>query len=104
VAVLGEMRELGDHTEAAHTELGQVAAAVGGIDLVIAIGPYAHLVRDGALAAGLPPERVVVTADHAEAGECLRAAVGAGDLILVKGSRGAALEAVLAHLEPRGTV
>jgi UDP-N-acetylmuramoyl-tripeptide--D-alanyl-D-alanine ligase len=103
VAVLGEMRELGDHTEAAHEELGRVAGATG-LDLLIAIGPHAGLVQAGALAAGLPAERVIVTAEHAEAGERLRAECRAGDLVLLKGSRGAALESVLAHLEPRDTV
>jgi len=103
IAVLGEMRELGDHTEAAHEELGRVAGATG-LDLLIAIGPYAGLVREAALAAGLPADRVIVTTEHAEAGERLRAACRAGDLVLLKGSRGAALESVLSHLEPRETV
>ncbi len=97
LAVLGEMRELGAETEAAHEALGRAAAAADP-DLLLAIGPHAGLVRAGALAAGLPAERIVATAEHAEAGERLRAACRPGDLILLKGSRGAALETVLAHL------
>ncbi len=97
LAVLGEMRELGAETEAAHEELGRTAAAVR-LDLLLAIGPYATLVRAGALAAGMAAARIVVADDHAVAGERLRAICRAGDLVLLKGSRGAALEAVLAHL------
>jgi len=96
------MLELGAHTEAAHEELGREAGARR-LDLLIAIGPHAGLVRAGALAAGLPADRVIVTAEHAEAGERLRAACRPGDLVLIKGSRGAALESLLAHLEPRET-
>ncbi len=97
VAVLGEMRELGDETERAHVELGH-AAATAALDLLVAIGPFAGLVRAGAEAAGMAPERIVVTPDHTEAGERVRAAVRAGDLVLLKGSRGATLEAVLGYL------
>jgi len=96
-AVLGEMRELGAETEPAHEELGRVAATAA-LDLLVAIGPYGALVRAGAEAAGMPAERIVVTSEHGEAGERLRAAVRAGDLVLLKGSRGATLEAVLAYL------
>src|SRR5262249_45290294 len=96
-AVLGEMRELGDETERAHEALGRAVAAAT-LDMLVAIGPHAALVRAGAVAAGMPPERIVVAADHMEAGERLRAMCRAGDLVLLKGSRGATLEAVLAHL------
>jgi len=96
-AVLGEMRELGDETERAHEALGRAVAAAT-LDMLVAIGPHAALVRAGAVAAGMPAERIVVAADHMEAGERLRAICRAGDLVLLKGSRGATLEAVLAHL------
>jgi UDP-N-acetylmuramoyl-tripeptide--D-alanyl-D-alanine ligase len=97
VAVLGEMRELGAETESAHEALGRTAATAA-LDLLVVIGPQAALVRDGALAAGMSAEGIVVAADHTEAGERLRAVCRAGDLVLLKGSRGATLEAVLAHL------
>jgi UDP-N-acetylmuramoyl-tripeptide--D-alanyl-D-alanine ligase len=97
LAVLGEMRELGAETEAAHRELGRAAAA-SAPDLLLAIGPWAGLVRDAAVAAGLAPDRIAVADDHAAAAEHLRVACRPGDLILLKGSRGASLEAVLAHL------
>jgi len=95
--VLGEMRELGVETEPAHEELGRVAATAA-LDLLVAIGPYGALVRAGAEAAGMPGERIVVSSEHGEAGERLRGVVRAGDLVLLKGSRGAALEAVLSYL------
>lgn len=97
IAVLGEMRELGAETDAAHDELGRTAATAN-LDLLLAIGAYAERVRAAAVAAGMPAERIVVSDDHVAAGERLRAVCRAGDLVLLKGSRGATLEAVLAHL------
>jgi UDP-N-acetylmuramoyl-tripeptide--D-alanyl-D-alanine ligase len=97
LAVLGEMRELGAETDAAHEELGRTAAGCG-LDLLVVLGPHAGLVRDAAVATGMPSERIVVAADHAEAGAGLRDFCRSGDLVLLKGSRGAALESVLANL------
>jgi UDP-N-acetylmuramyl pentapeptide synthase len=68
----------------------------------VVLGEHARLVRDGAVAAGMAPERIVLAVDHAEAGARLRDACRSGDLVLLKGSRGASLEAVLAHLARGG--
>jgi UDP-N-acetylmuramoyl-tripeptide--D-alanyl-D-alanine ligase len=97
LAVLGEMRELGTETEAAHLELGRVAAACA-LDLLVVLGPHAGLVRDGAIAAGMAPGRIVLARDHADAGAGLRDFCRDGDLLLLKGSRSASLESVLTHL------
>jgi len=97
LAVLGEMRELGAETEAAHEELGRVVAACA-LDLLVVLGPHATLVRDAAVAAGMPAAHIVLAHDHADAGAGLRAFCRSGDLLLLKGSRGASLESVLTHL------
>ena len=39
IAMLGDMKELGDATEAGHREMGRLVGALG-IDLLIAVGPY----------------------------------------------------------------
>src|SRR5262249_20949592 len=72
LAVLGEMRELGEETEAAHEELGRTAAAAG-LDGLVVVGSHADLVRRGAIAAGMPAERITVAADQGEAAERLKA-------------------------------
>lgn len=87
LAALGEMRELGEHSVAEHLELGRVAAGVG-LDALFLLGPHAEEVRAGAERAGMPRERIVVARDHTELAACVRADLGAGDLLLVKGSRG----------------
>jgi UDP-N-acetylmuramoyl-tripeptide--D-alanyl-D-alanine ligase len=101
LAVLGEMRELGVHAAAACAQLGALAAAAR-LDALILLGAQAELVRASALAAGMEPGRVVVADDHDDAARRLRALVQRGDVVLLKGSRGAALERVLQRLEQEG--
>jgi UDP-N-acetylmuramoyl-tripeptide--D-alanyl-D-alanine ligase len=99
IAVLGEMRELGAEAARAHHALGTAAAAAR-LDRLFLLGTYAAEVRAGAESAGMPPDRIVLAADHAGLAAGLRDFCTAGDVVLLKGSRGAAMEKVLRHLEP----
>jgi len=92
IAVVGEMLELGDHAEAAHEEVGRAAA---GADAIVAVGSRAGRVAAGARAAGRPAVAVFTEADNAAAARVLRRLARAGDVVLVKGSRGARLEEVI---------
>ncbi|MBI4886014.1 MAG: UDP-N-acetylmuramoyl-tripeptide--D-alanyl-D-alanine ligase [Acidobacteria bacterium] len=88
VAVLGEMLELGDRADALHEASGRRAAAAG-LRLLVAIGGApARRLAEAAVAAGMPAA-AVAHFDRSEqaAGEVARA-IQAGDLVLVKGSRG----------------
>jgi UDP-N-acetylmuramoyl-tripeptide--D-alanyl-D-alanine ligase len=98
VAVLGEMRELGAAADEAHRTLGSEAAAAE-VDGLFLLGSHADLVRAGAEAAGLPAERIVVAASHDDLAARLQAFCRTGDLLLLKGSRGAAMEEVLRRLK-----
>jgi UDP-N-acetylmuramoyl-tripeptide--D-alanyl-D-alanine ligase len=96
VAVLGEMRELGDSHEAAHREIG---AAASWLDLLVVVdggpGGAAAGITDGALDAGMVPERILVARDAPQAVAMVRVATVAGDVVLVKASRGVELERVV---------
>lgn len=98
VAVLGEMLELGASSVALHDECGRAAAAAG-VALLIAVGaaPAAQLAA-AAVDAGLPAAAVHHVATSAAAADLAAALVGAGDLVLVKGSRGIGTDAVVARL------
>lgn len=99
-AVLGEMAELGRETPRAHEELGHVAVDAGATR-VVAVGSEARGVHAGAVAAGLPAPAATWVADPAGAIRVLTAAVAPGDIVLVKASRVAGLEAVArALLDP----
>jgi UDP-N-acetylmuramoyl-tripeptide--D-alanyl-D-alanine ligase len=93
VAVLGEMRELGDSTAEEHRALGAVTADLG-IDQVVVVGDGARAITETARAASF-------YASVAEAAAAVRDNVGGADVVLVKASRAAGLEQVATSL---GTV
>ncbi len=96
VAVLGEMLELGEFSDHYHVECG-LAAARSGIDVVIAVGGApARALADAARDAGVATVR---HADDSRAGaELARDLIQAGDVVLVKGSRGIRMEAIVQAL------
>ena len=98
VAVLGDMLEMGANEAACHRELGAAAAAVSP-DAVYLLGRFARDMRQGALAAGMERAAVHVARSHRKLGSVLRAELRKGDWVLVKGSRGAAMEKVLAAMK-----
>jgi len=91
IAVLGEMLELGDESTAAHREVG-AAAAEAGVDVLVTVGETAR-----EIAAGWAGE-AMVTAGREEAVTWLRDNTGAGDVVLIKASRGAALDVIADRL------
>jgi UDP-N-acetylmuramoyl-tripeptide--D-alanyl-D-alanine ligase len=94
IAVLGEMRELGDQSERGHREVGETAAALK-VDQIIAIGDVAAAIADAARQAGL--RKTTIVNSTSEAAELLREIAAPGDLILIKGSRAARTEEVIEH-------
>jgi UDP-N-acetylmuramoyl-tripeptide--D-alanyl-D-alanine ligase len=96
VAVLGEMLELGEFHQQGHREVGQVAAET--VDLLIVVGEGAMAIAEGALAAGMPSERVVRFATLEEAQRAWREWLRAGDVVLLKASRAVGLERLLSEL------
>ncbi|WP_423224084.1 UDP-N-acetylmuramoyl-tripeptide--D-alanyl-D-alanine ligase [Candidatus Amarolinea aalborgensis] len=96
IAVLGDMLELGDHTELGHRKVGQRAADV--VAKLVTVGPLARLIADEALNAGMTPGSVAQVDDNAGAVTVLRGMVQRGDLVLVKGSRALHLEEIVASL------
>jgi UDP-N-acetylmuramoyl-tripeptide--D-alanyl-D-alanine ligase len=93
IAVLGEMRELGDESERGHREVGEAAAQYR-IDCLIAIGDNAAPISDAAENAGL--EQTISVSSTTEAAEKLAEIAEPGDLVLIKGSRLARTEDVIA--------
>jgi UDP-N-acetylmuramoyl-tripeptide--D-alanyl-D-alanine ligase len=90
IAVLGEMLELGDDSEAEHHAVGQYAAARA--DLVIAVGNAARAIAVGA------GDRAITVPDRDAAVRWLQSHLTAGDVVLIKASRGARLDEIAAAL------
>jgi len=97
VAVLGDMFELGRHSQREHRQLG-AAAAQAKLQQLCLLGQQAGAVRRGALVAGMTPEKIFIGKDHGDIAAHLRARLKAGDWLLVKGSRGMKMEKVLGEL------
>ena len=99
IAVLGEMLELGDRSVALHEDVGRVVAAKP-IDLLLTVGgPSAAAMADAARAAGMERDRVRHFATSDEAADAAAALVRAGDVVLVKGSRGIRTDRVVERLK-----
>jgi UDP-N-acetylmuramoyl-tripeptide--D-alanyl-D-alanine ligase len=99
IAVLGEMLELGDHGMELHEGVGRAAGAAR-LDVLIAVGGDAAGVLAGAaVVGGLARERVQHAATSGLAADAVAALVRAGDVILVKGSRGVRTDQVVDRLK-----
>jgi UDP-N-acetylmuramoyl-tripeptide--D-alanyl-D-alanine ligase len=104
IAVLGDMLELGVYEVEGHNRVGRRVIDV--VELLITVGERGRLIGAAALGYGMAPERVSHFATNEEATAWLQALVEPGDVILVKGSRGMAMEGIveaLARLPANGT-
>ncbi len=100
IAILGEMRELGQHAAQMHKEIGRLVAEVG-FDRVVFLGPSHESFSEAYRLAGghLASLTAMASFDSAIA-EKLRPQLAADDFVLIKGSRGMSLEHFLKFLEP----
>jgi UDP-N-acetylmuramoyl-tripeptide--D-alanyl-D-alanine ligase len=94
ILVAGEMLELGEQGPALHTACGR-AAVDAGLDLVAAVGGNAVHLASAACAGGVA---ALFLPDALAAGRWLSENLRAGDVVLVKGSRGVHLERAIEAL------
>lgn len=93
IAVLGDMLELGEDGPSLHAGIAEAIAAWG-IDLVFTAGPLMVSLNDA-----LPPEKQAGhAADSQELAPLVKAAVKAGDVVMVKGSAGSRMNRVVKAL------
>lgn len=98
IAVLGDMRELGELGPAEHRAIGRQAAGAG-IDALLAYGEYADDLARGARDGGLSAGRVAVAADLDVLRLLLECWLEPGAVVLVKGSRVMQMEHVVRWIE-----
>ena len=100
LAILGDMLELGAYEEEGHREVGRRAAQV--LNVLATVGSRAQWIAEEARR--LNPQLLVKTCqDRREAAVWLCEQLRVGDYVLVKGSRGMALEEAVAVLRGEGT-
>jgi UDP-N-acetylmuramoyl-tripeptide--D-alanyl-D-alanine ligase len=98
IAVLGEMLELGAHSERLHRECGAAAAQAGLSILITVGGDSARAMADAAIAGGIPAACVHHVPAKEDAARLALDLVRPGDLVLVKGSRGIGTDLVVEQL------
>jgi UDP-N-acetylmuramoyl-tripeptide--D-alanyl-D-alanine ligase len=105
VAILGDMFELGRDEKRYHLELGERAAATG-LDLLVCAGRLGALIAEGAMRAGMAEKRIRVFPDVDSLIKWrgfreMFCAENTALTILVKGSRGMAMERVVKKIQDR---
>ncbi|MGN6698130.1 MAG: glutamate ligase domain-containing protein, partial [Thermomicrobiales bacterium] len=96
LAVLGDMLELGAYEEEGHRIVGRRVAEL--VDELLTIGPRARIIADEARRSGLPANAIASFDRKDEVVAALAPHLGEGDTVLIKGSRGLALEDVVTAL------
>ena len=97
IAVLGDMRELGDFSRSLHEEVGEKVAELA-IDRLYTFGDEAAFIAHGAKKAGMPEENIFVFRnldDPAAIAQVLKSDVKSTDAVLFKASRAVQLERVI---------
>ncbi len=95
IAILGEMKELGDYTEAGHRAVGR-ALAESNIDLVLLTGGATRFIFEEAVRAGMAESHLVSLSEPSlRAARAFLDGARTGDAVLIKGSRALGLEKIL---------
>jgi UDP-N-acetylmuramoyl-tripeptide--D-alanyl-D-alanine ligase len=97
IALLGDMLELGGYTEAAHRQVGEMAAKLG-IDYFYGVGERMHNACDAARSAGMKEEQIIHMENSASAARFLQERLRPNDVILIKGSQGMRMERAVREL------
>lgn len=98
LAILGEMRELGQYEENGHILVGARAAEV--CDELIAVGEKTKKMVSSAIKGGMDPQRVKWFATVQETIEYTRQrGFKKGEVVLIKGSRGMQMERIVEAME-----
>ena len=101
VAVLGDMRELGEYSLSGHREVGK-SVAESGIDVLVTFGTEAKEIAKSAISSGMNAENVYTFTDLEDAqtlGKALLRITKQGDVILFKASRAVSLERAIAYIK-----
>ena len=93
IAVLGEMRELGESSRDEHDAVGRLAVRLD-ISQLLVVGEQARPMHLGACLEGSWADESVFVGDNDQALAWLREHLEPGDVVLLKASRAAALEKV----------
>ncbi len=97
IAVLGDMKELGNYAESEHRKVGVRAAQI--VDYLFTVGELGLIISNAAKESGFPQDRVFEALDPMPVIEALKGLLKSGDIVLIKGSHSMRLDQIVAALE-----
>ena len=97
IAVLGDMLELGQYEHAGHEKVGVRVAEVA--DVLITLGVRAHIIAEAAYKAGMHRSDIHEYEEIAPIVDWLNKNLTSNDVVLVKGSHGLRMDAIVGALE-----
>lgn len=95
IAVLGDMLDLGEIAEQAHTEVGRICAETN-VDLLFTVGSLGEKIAEEAQVLGV---QSTVCDSNGQAAEMLREVLTLNDTVLFKASRGMHFEEIIEKIE-----
>jgi UDP-N-acetylmuramyl pentapeptide synthase len=93
IAVLGDMLELGDLSDEAHTAVGKEVAAISPTHLVT-VGPGGRIIAEGARGGGFSEERIISFNTSQDAMVPVQELMREGSVVLLKGSQSMRMEKI----------
>ncbi|MBC7467312.1 MAG: UDP-N-acetylmuramoyl-tripeptide--D-alanyl-D-alanine ligase [Bdellovibrio sp.] len=99
IGVFGQMKELGAEAINAHREIGEKAGKVGFAQIYF-IGEDAKHFEEGVRTSGFSGDILIKSTFDSSLGEKLKSSLGRGDIVVVKGSRGAETERFVEFCDP----
>lgn len=102
-ALLGDMLELGEYSRLMHDQLGQYAAQMQ-VQKLFCYGTMADIIAEAAIKRGIRADNVYVCVDTRDAqgmADMILKNLDAGDILLVKASRGIAAERIIDCMKKR---
>lgn len=100
IAVLGDMKELGERSPELHWEVGKNAVE-NGVEKLFVLGEFASHLAKGAREAGLKLGQIIEAKNPDEVADLLENEMIAGDIVLIKASRAMRLETIVEELKER---
>lgn len=100
IAVLGDMKELGQYSKREHEKAGDHVAHI--VHTLVAVGTSAEDIATRAIQAGLPKDRVHWFENSLTTADFLHDFLRAGDIVLIKGSQSMRMENITKELMQRG--
>ena len=94
IAVLGDMLELGDQSQAGHLEVLKKVLQ-SNVDFLFVMGDRMEAAAKQLIAEGTSAEKIIILGSHQEITLALQKTIKSGDFILVKGSQGMRMEKIV---------